>query len=61
MEDFRICPNCEYKRGFHVFFRKPVKGRTRIGLVCPNCGQIYEIGWTTMTVKSFKPEKGLQV
>jgi ssDNA-binding Zn-finger/Zn-ribbon topoisomerase 1 len=58
-EEFRVCPECEYQRGFHVFFRK-VKGRIRIGLICPKCGQSYTVGWATASMKSVKPEKGLK-
>ncbi len=58
MEDFRVCLNCEYQKGFHVAFRK-VKGRIKIIVICPNCGQSYDLGWATSTIKSFKSEKGL--
>lgn len=60
MEEFRVCPNCEYQRGFHVSFRKGAKAKVRIILICPNCGQSYDLGWTTAAVKSFKPEQGLK-
>jgi len=59
MEEFRICLTCDYKKGFHVFFRKD-KGKMKIMLICPNCGQSYDLGWTTATIKSLKAEKGLQ-
>ncbi len=59
MDEFRVCPNCEYQRGFHVAFRKTAKGKVKIGLICPNCGQSYDLGWTTASVKSFKAEKGM--
>jgi hypothetical protein len=58
IEESRVCLNCNYQRGFHVFFKK-VKGKTKIGLICPNCGYSYDIGWLTTSIKSFKPEKGL--
>ncbi len=58
MEELRVCVNCGYVRGFHVFFKK-VKRKIKICLICPNCGQSYEIGWSTSTIKSFKVEKGL--
>lgn len=57
MEEFRVCISCEYAKGFHVSFRK-VKGRVRICLICPNCGQSYEIGWSTASIKGFKIDKG---
>jgi hypothetical protein len=59
MDDFRVCLNCEYKKGFHLFFRKTGKSRVKILLICPNCGQSYDLGWTTSTIKSFKAGKGL--
>lgn len=59
MEELRVCPECEYQKGFHVFFKK-TKGRVKIGLLCPQCGQSYIIGWSTAAIKSFKPEKGLK-
>ena len=57
MEEFRVCPSCEYSKGFHVAFRK-AKGKVRICLICPNCGQSYEIGWSTSSIKGFKVDKG---
>jgi transcription elongation factor Elf1 len=58
MEEFRVCPECEYEKGFQVFFKK-LKHKTRIYLICPHCGQSYDLGWSTMSIKSFKPKKGL--
>ncbi len=57
MEEFRQCPNCAYQKGFHVFFKR-AKNKMKIGLICPNCGQSYDLGWLTTVVKSFKYEKG---
>ncbi|MBI5025673.1 MAG: hypothetical protein HZC12_02885 [Nitrospirae bacterium] len=56
-EEFRACPACAYERGFHVFFKR-VKGRTKICLICPNCGQSYDIGWITASIKEIKHEPG---
>ncbi len=58
-EEIRICIECGYEKGFHVFFKKN-KGKTYIGLICPKCGQSYSIGWTTSTIKTFKLEKGIK-
>jgi len=58
-EELRVCPECGYERGFHVSFKKTT-GKTRIALICPQCGQSYSIGWTTSVIKSFKLEKGLK-
>ena len=44
-EEFRICPNCGYQRGFHVsFIPKEGKKLLRLVLICPSCGSRYEIG-----------------
>ncbi len=58
MEEFRVCLNCEYQKGFQVSFRK-VKNRARIVLICPKCGQSYDIGWATTTIKTFRHDQGL--
>lgn len=42
--ELRICSACGYGRGFHVWL-EPVGQQTRIGLICPSCGQSYRIGW----------------
>lgn len=59
MEELRVCASCEYQKGFHVFFRR-VKGRVKIYLLCPNCGQSYDIGWNTSSIKTFKAEMGIK-
>jgi transcription elongation factor Elf1 len=57
MEELRVCPSCGYERGFHVSFRR-VKKKVNIRLICPNCGQSYDIGWEASSVKSIKADKG---
>lgn len=57
MDEFRVCPQCGYERGFHVSFRSG-RGRVHIRLICPNCGQSYDIGWVAGAMKSLKPEPG---
>lgn len=44
MEEVRICRMCGYQRGFHVSFRFENNGQ-RILLICPGCGQTYDLGW----------------
>jgi CheY-like chemotaxis protein len=54
-EEFRICPECGYERGFHssLLSRSPqTDGRTkhtkivyRVILICPECGAQYDVGW----------------
>ena len=44
-EEFRVCPACDYERGFHVSFR-PEDAKLRLVLICPSCGARYDIGRT---------------
>jgi len=43
-EEFRVCLECGYERGFHVSFQKEGVER-KIILICPNCGARYDVGW----------------
>ena len=45
MNDFRVCTTCGYQRGFHVFFREAAGGGVVVGLICPSCGQSYDLAW----------------
>lgn len=48
MSEIRVCGSCGYGRGFHVWFRQGEEGEgAHIGLICPSCGQSYDIGWLT--------------
>jgi hypothetical protein len=44
-DEFRVCPGCEYQRGFHVSFVKPGKKTDALSLVliCPGCGSRFDI------------------
>ena len=44
-EEFRICPDCGYKDGFHSMFRKE-EGERKWLFICPACHKIYDIGLT---------------
>ena len=57
MGEFRLCPACGYGRGFHIFFQGGEE-RARIGLICPSCGQSYDLGWVTGDVPGTEPKKG---
>ena len=57
MEEFRRCPECGYERGFHVCFRKEERGVV-IGLICPDCGQSYNINWRETDIAGLAPAKG---
>ncbi|MDG6244966.1 MAG: hypothetical protein QCH31_11375 [Methanolobus sp.] len=54
---FRVCPNCGYQRGFHVYLKGVSDGKNRLGLICPSCGQSYDIGWLTADINGQGPEK----
>ena len=49
--EFRVCRKCGYVRGFHVYFKDITEGKTRICLICPSCGQSYDIGWVTSDIQ----------
>lgn len=54
---FRVCLNCGYQLGFHVYFKEVSEGKARLGLICPSCGQSYDIGWLTADVPELKVKK----
>ncbi len=56
-DSFRVCLNCGYQRGFHVYFKKVSGGKARLGLICPSCGQSYDIGWVTADISELVPKK----
>ena len=44
-EEFRVCPECGYRDGFHSMFRRE-EDTVRWLLVCPSCHKIFDIGIT---------------
>lgn len=56
--EFRMCRRCGYKRGFHVYFKEFIEGKRKIGLICPSCGQSYDIGWITSDISGFEIREG---
>jgi hypothetical protein len=44
-DEFRVCPSCGYKDGFHSMFRKE-DGVTKWLFICPECHKIFDIGFT---------------
>ena len=46
MSEVRRCVACNYERGFHVSLKTTEQGN-KIGLICPRCGQSFDIGWIT--------------
>jgi hypothetical protein len=43
--EFRVCPLCGYRDGFHSAFRQDA-GKTRWLLICPSCHAIFDLGYT---------------
>ncbi|WP_342305375.1 hypothetical protein [Methanolobus sp. ZRKC5] len=54
---FRVCLSCGYQLGFHVYFKEISNGKARLGLICPGCGQSYDIGWITSDITEMEPKK----
>jgi transposase-like protein len=44
-EEFKICPSCGYRDGFHSMFRKN-SDVTRWLFICPSCHKVFDIGLT---------------
>ena len=46
MEDeFKDCPVCDYKDGFHCMFKKD-NNATKWLFICPSCHSVFDIGFT---------------
>ncbi len=43
--EFKICPSCGYKDGFHSMFTKD-GGITKWLFICPSCHEVFDIGFT---------------
>jgi transposase-like protein len=43
--EFKICPTCGYKDGFHSMFKKD-GDITKWLFICPSCHHIFDIGFT---------------
>ena len=44
-EEFKICPSCGYRDGFHSMFRK--EGDINKWLfICPSCHKVFDTGYT---------------
>lgn len=43
--EFKVCPECGYKDGFHSMFRKEAD-ITKWLFICPSCHSIFDIGQT---------------
>ncbi len=45
-EEFRVCPVCGYKDGFHTMLKKKVD-KVKWLFICPSCHEIFDIGYET--------------
>ncbi len=43
-DEFKDCPLCEYKDGFHSMFRKEGE-RVRWLFICPSCHEVFDVGY----------------
>jgi hypothetical protein len=44
-EEFKICPLCGYKDGFHTMLKKD-KEDIRWLFICPSCHEVFDVGRT---------------
>jgi hypothetical protein len=43
--EFKVCPTCGYKDGFHSMFNKK-DNIIRWLFICPSCHDVFDIGFT---------------
>lgn len=44
-EEFRSCPTCGYRDGFHSMFKRE-EGAIKWLFICPSCHDVFDIGLT---------------
>ena len=44
-DEFKVCPACGYKDGFHSMFKKEGDA-TKWLFICPSCHVVFDIGYT---------------
>ena len=44
-DEFKICPECGYKDGFHSMFKKG-NDATNWLFICPSCRSVFDLGFT---------------
>jgi transposase len=44
-DEFKVCPSCGYRDGFHSMFKKEAD-TTRWLFICPSCHNVFDIGYT---------------
>ncbi|GAI46200.1 unnamed protein product [marine sediment metagenome] len=57
LDEFRVCPACGYKRGFHSSFKKEKNG-IKLIFICPNCGASFDIGLIENRIQELNPVRG---
>jgi DNA-directed RNA polymerase subunit RPC12/RpoP len=57
MDEFRICPTCSYKRGFHSSFRKE-GDKIKVIFICPQCGSSFDLGIFEDRISDIKIKQG---
>jgi len=45
LEELKVCPVCGYTDGFHLMFQRIGRGVFKVGLICPNCHQAFQLDW----------------
>ena len=45
VSEFKVCPTCGYKDGFHSMFNKK-DNIIRWLFICPSCHDVFDIGFT---------------
>lgn len=43
--EFKVCPSCGYKAGFHSMFKREGEV-TKCLYICPSCHNVFDIGHT---------------
>lgn len=56
MDEFRVCLNCGYTRGFHIAFRKKERGMELL-FICPECGASWDLGFLEERLASLDPRR----
>lgn len=44
-DQFKVCPECGYKDGFHSMFKKESDIMKWL-FICPSCHSVFDIGFT---------------
>jgi hypothetical protein len=44
-EEFKLCPLCKYKDGFHSMLKRD-KEEIRWLFICPSCHEVFDVGRT---------------